>query len=83
MQLLEHDVPEEPQLIPLTDAGSDPRTVMVVGRDAHVALLAMLAPKWLLNVADCAVLIDNKLDAIGILPFVVVLLLSWLLWGVV
>ena len=58
--------PEEPikkDAVPLTDTRADPRTVVVVGSNTLVALLAVLCPQRNFNVADGTVLeLDESED---------------------
>jgi len=55
---------KEPKSVSLADTIANPRAVMVMGSHAMVALFAVLAPKRLFDVADCAVLVLNEKDNI-------------------
>jgi len=64
LQELEVDEPEEPELVALAHAVPDPGAVVVVRRHALVAVLAVLAPQGLLDVADGAVLVLYEEDEV-------------------
>ena len=55
---------KEPKSVPLADTIANPRAVMIMGSYAMVALFAVLAPKRLFDVADCAVLVLDEKDNI-------------------
>ncbi len=60
MNSLKDKKPIEAEAVALANTVSNPRAVMVKGRDTVVANFAMLAPQRLLDVAHCAVFVFYK-----------------------
>ena len=55
---------KEPKSVSLADTVANPWAVVVMGSYAMVTLFAVLAPQWLFDVADCAVLVLDEKDNI-------------------